>query len=66
MTEREVQDMTDLRNMGKTYEDIAFIYSTSVCVVNKWIRNYRTYGSSLFTDYPTPVIRIDHAEETVQ
>lgn len=66
MTEREVQDMTDLRNMGKSYGDIAFIYSISERVASKWIRNYRTYGSSLFTDYPTPVIRIDHAEETAQ
>lgn len=66
MTEREVQEMTDLRNMGKTYGDIAYIYSMSECVVSRWIRNYRTYGSSLFTDYPTPVIRIDHIEDAAQ
>lgn len=63
MTEREVREMTALRNTGKEYKEIAYTFSMSAHVVNRWIRNYRTYGSSLFSDYPTPVIAADYSEE---
>ena len=55
LSEYEVLDMIKLRQAGRNFKEISFAYEVPVPTVNRYIRNYETYGSSMWTDYPEPV-----------
>lgn len=55
LSELEVLDMIKLRQGGRTFKEISYAYEIPVPTVNRYIRNYETYGSSMWTDYPEAV-----------
>jgi len=57
MTKEQVLKAKKLRDEGLSHGYIAnevFAHESTVC---RWLRNYETYGDSLFTDYPTVVVQ---------
>lgn len=54
-TRDTVKEMAALRDQGKTFAELSIIFNLSQGRVSKWIRNYRTYGDSLWTVEPEAI-----------
>ena len=57
MTKEQVLKAKKLREQGLSHGYIASKVFAHEATVNRWLRNYETYGDSLFTDYPTAVVQ---------
>lgn len=57
MTKDRVRKAFKLRNKGLTYKQIAYEMYVHEMTIRRWLRNYETYGDTLFTDYPTVVVQ---------
>ena len=53
MTKDQVKKAKKLRDKGLSHGYIAAQVYAHESTVRRWLRNYETYGDSLFTDYPT-------------
>lgn len=53
MTKDQVKKAKKLRDKGLSHGYIAGQVYAHESTVRRWLRNYETYGESLFTDYPT-------------
>ena len=56
MTKEQVLKAKTLREQGLSHGYIASQVHAHESTVARWLRNYETYGDSLFTDYPTVVV----------
>lgn len=55
MTISEVKHAIKLLNKGKTYDEVGFIIGHPAAKVRRYVRNFEVYGSSLWSQYPTPI-----------
>ena len=62
MSEDEVKEAADLLSKGKTYEEVALILGVHATTISRRVRQYKIYGSSLFSKDPSPVISIAYAD----
>lgn len=56
MTKEQVKKAKKLRDKGLSHGYIATQVYAHESTVRRWLRNYETYGDSLFTDYPTVAV----------
>lgn len=57
MTKDQLIKAKKLRDEGLSHGYIASKVYAHESTVRRWLRNYSTYGDSLFTDYPTVVVQ---------
>lgn len=57
MTKDQVIKAKELRDKGLSHGYIGSKVYAHETTVRRWLRNYETYGDSLFTDYPTVVVQ---------
>lgn len=55
MNESEVKTVLKYIDKGKCFSEISIIMGIGASTLTKWVRNYRVYGKSLFTDTPTEI-----------
>lgn len=53
LKKHQMREAIKMREEGKSVDQIAYRYSVHVSTMRRYLRNYETYGDSLWTIYPT-------------
>lgn len=55
MSEDEVKQAMELLDKGKTYDEVSYVVGVHSSTIIRKVRQYKIYGSSLFSKDPSPI-----------